>query len=118
MVERLSAQNEKATQEEAEARSRAQRCADRCAELETQNAQLQEKIAAAQRLLTNADHDQRLLQVILTACGNFVFRLNLLQYALSYQFRPNMKMPSFIHLKVLAAKATNIIQQLFLYQNF
>lgn len=63
-IERLTAQNEAATRAESEARGREQRCADRCGDLETQNAQLQERINTAQRLLTTADHDHRLLQVV------------------------------------------------------
>nr|CDS29247.1 Rootletin [Hymenolepis microstoma] len=61
-IERLSAQNEEASRREAEARSRAQTCADRCADLEVQNGKLQERIIAIQRLLDNADHNQHLLQ--------------------------------------------------------
>lgn len=62
-VERLTAEKEVAARGEYEARKQAQRLAEKCAELEAHNAQLEERLAAVQRLLTNAEHDQRLLQV-------------------------------------------------------
>ncbi|KAL5965893.1 Rootletin [Taenia solium] len=62
-IDRLGQQCEHTAQSESEARTKAQRFAERVTELEQENAQLQERLSSAQRLMNNMDHDNRLMQV-------------------------------------------------------
>ncbi len=62
-IDRMTQQYERSKAAEGETRQQADRFSSRVEELEEQNTRLQERLSNAQRMMTNLDHDNRILQV-------------------------------------------------------